>query len=611
MSGRFTWMLEPLRAYFRETLSAAADADETVIGAVVLTAGLAVVTPVVTLLIQATGFGIPFPTLAGVSIVGVIYVILASCRGVALRWSLAGVVVTGTFGANVPLASQAGVYPGTLGPSLWLVHIPLLVTAGLLIAHYGAVVGPLTKTDLGLLILVVWSVSSVVVGRAEGVNTALFFALFWGVNALFTFVVVKAAIFYCDIDSRSVVTALCIAALGHVFWGVTQFFNGNSFGLSTLGEGRRVWATPEVGLGPLGSAPVGAFVSGFTGGPLPLVCVLVLTGPPILARVIAWEGWSRTLTLVTVPFVVLVVRVSDKLSGIGGFVLGVATFVVLLVVLVVRTEVDAGAVLRDRVRPTGVAIVLASLALVGYPSSRSERQTTVSETVQSATETTDGASTVGQVQSMGELTIGGPDPTGIPTWLPIGIGADSTLGIRIQQYVAAVDLFGYAPLVGIGGGNFSRYAAIYAIPVPPGHPSPLALHNLYLALLVETGLPGILAFILATGTGLYYGARVIINVGNETSSGTGIVRTESKSDDGVKTELREETTTANNSHRVVTDRVLGVGTLAGLLGFLGVAFWDTVQIQITAVVPFWVVVGAIIGDYLRRDKRQTNATDRG
>jgi O-antigen ligase len=173
---------------------------------------------------------------------------------------------------------------------------------------------------------------------------------------------------------------------------------------------------------------------------------------------------------------------------------------------------------------------------------------------------------VEQVQSVGDLTIDGPDPTGIPGWLP-WVRADSTLGIRIQQYVAAVDLFGYAPFVGIGGGNFSWYAAVYGIPVPPGHPLPLALHNLYLSLLVETGLPGLLTFAAAAGTVLWYSGRSVV--------------------DAAAGRIFE-----------TTDGVLAAGALAGLLGFLSIAFWDTVQIQITAIVPFWVVAGALVGDRL-------------
>jgi hypothetical protein len=539
--------------------------SETVTGAVLLTAGLAVVTPVFTLLVRVTGIGLPYPALLCTGLVGLVYGVLALYRGVSLQWALAGLAVTGTFGANVPLTSTAGAYPGTLGPSLWLVHVPLLVTAGMVFARYGFSASPVTKVELGLTGLVVWSLVSTVTGRAVGVKTALYFAVFWAVNGLLVFVVVKTATSHRAVSGWSVVAAVCVAAVGHALWAVLQFLNSNSFALSTLGEGRQVWATPEVTLGPLGSVPIGAFVSGFTGGPLPFVCLLVLVTPSVLAWALVEDGRSRYLAFGVIPVLVAGIRTSDKLSGIGGFVLAASVFGILVMALIIWTDVDTP--LRSHLTSETVAATLASLALVAYPSSYPSNRATVDEKSRSAAEVTGGSEgVVEQVQSVGDLTIDGPDPTGIPGWLP-WVRADSTLGIRIQQYVAAVDLFGYAPFVGIGGGNFSWYAAVYGIPVPPGHPLPLALHNLYLSLLVETGLPGLLTFAAAAGTVLWYSGRSVV--------------------DAAAGRIFE-----------TTDGVLAAGALAGLLGFLSIAFWDTVQIQITAIVPFWVVAGALVGDRL-------------
>jgi O-antigen ligase len=128
----------------------------------------------------------------------------------------------------------------------------------------------------------------------------------------------------------------------------------------------------------------------------------------------------------------------------------------------------------------------------------------------------------------------------------------NTLGVRIVQYLVGLDIWRRHPILGVGGGNFRYAAASYNVSALEG----LSLHNLYLSLLVGTGLVGLLLYALAVGFVALAGWRL----------------------------LRAD----------VPERTLVAGTLAGLLGFMAVAFW-VLPLRFTYVVPAWLVAGAVVG----------------
>jgi hypothetical protein len=144
----------------------------------------------------------------------------------------------------------------------------------------------------------------------------------------------------------------------------------------------------------------------------------------------------------------------------------------------------------------------------------------------------------------------------------------SSLGERLQQYVAGVDLVLRYPLFGVGGGNFRFVAAAYGLPNKEGIPIPEPLHNVYIMLLAETGLPGFLLYMGAVG--LVFGA-------------------------GLRSLLEDH---KRDIHLVV---------LVGFVAFSSFMFFTHLIDRITVLIPFWALGGAVLGE--RAVARTRSETD--
>jgi hypothetical protein len=137
----------------------------------------------------------------------------------------------------------------------------------------------------------------------------------------------------------------------------------------------------------------------------------------------------------------------------------------------------------------------------------------------------------------------------------------SNLGVRIIQLYIGIDVFIRNPIFGIGGGNFKFVSESY------GLPTNYRLHNLYVALLAETGVVGFLLYLGAIGAGLTYGAKLLLS-----------------------------------SHE---DRALILAVCCGLIGILAAAFWGPFLDKVPRVFPFWALLGAIAGEYHRHQSMRT------
>jgi O-antigen ligase len=116
-------------------------------------------------------------------------------------------------------------------------------------------------------------------------------------------------------------------------------------------------------------------------------------------------------------------------------------------------------------------------------------------------------------------------------------------------------LFLQYPAFGIGGSNFVYYATEY------GLDEPVPLHNTYIALLVETGLPGFVLFMALLGTVFWCGWKV---------SG--------RDNEGL----------------------LFLGLLCGMIGWAAYGFWNHPLDKVTTMFPFWTLAGAVVGSYSQR-----------
>jgi O-antigen ligase len=112
------------------------------------------------------------------------------------------------------------------------------------------------------------------------------------------------------------------------------------------------------------------------------------------------------------------------------------------------------------------------------------------------------------------------------------------------------------PLFGIGGANFIYFSTMY------GLSEPYPLHSIYIALLAETGILGFVSYVIVVCSVLWYSWKL----GLEASD--------------------------NN--------LLYIGIFCGMIGYLAFGFWDVLQlIKITSLIPFWILAGAIVGEYVK------------
>jgi O-antigen ligase len=131
----------------------------------------------------------------------------------------------------------------------------------------------------------------------------------------------------------------------------------------------------------------------------------------------------------------------------------------------------------------------------------------------------------------------------------------SSLGIRIQQYVGGVIMALDHPLFGIGGSNYPYVAPAYGLPGKVVSGLPFPLHNTYIAILAETGVPGFLCYILTFGLVLLTGWRLFV----------------------------ERT----------AQRVFLSGIVAAIIGYAAVSFWYPNN-KFVFVLPFWLLMGAMV-----------------
>ncbi|MFB6107303.1 MAG: O-antigen ligase family protein [Haloplanus sp.] len=424
------------------------DADALCLGAL-LAAGLTVVVPVLSLVT-------PVPTLVWVALVGVGYGAVAVAVGRATVGVYASLLVTATFAANVPLASGAYLRSMTrdLGPNVWLAHLPLALLLVLLAHEDRERFVDLSRAEWLLGGFVGWVVVAAVVSHPVRVDTALYFALFvlWGG---LVFAAVRRAHHVLRVSPTTTLSVLATTVAFKAGFGVAEAVHGASFGLTQLGE-----LSPELAvrlatlpLGPV-SVSVGTYVSGFAGMSFLLGSLVVLTLPFALALTLDPETRTRRVGAFAALLLAVALRLTGTDAGRGAALLALACFAAWVAA---RRRATPTAWRRERLLRLAL-VAAACVVVLLLPSTQS-----------------------------GVPNVTGPAP--VATGVSIPLFDLSNLGVRLRQYAAGLALFLTHPLFGIGGANFPDVAATYGI---PDH---LPIHNVYVALLAETGVVGFVLYV--------------------------------------------------------------------------------------------------------------------
>lgn len=522
--------------------------------AAVLIVGLTFITPALSLVLG-------IPALVFVALVGLLYGGLAVLFRQVFSGSLIGLLITSTFAANVPLASDAYLssIPVHLGPELQLAQVPLIVSVVLvLLIGPREVLSGTTKIEGLFAAFVGWTVLAALFGATARIETALYFSLLM-FQGLLVFTLLRHAV-QRDVLSFELVAQVFIGTvLAHSLFAVGQFLHGDVFGITALGEGDGI-SVAMVSLGPFGDFPIGTHVAGFTGMSFILGSLIVLAIPMTIMYAIRESGWRRASFLGATLVMMAILRVTGTDAGRGGLILTLVCLIAVLVYSNRATLFDLIPSRSSRTTAKGIhaknAIVtalttIASVAILFSPSSSTGSSSSLTN-IGSKTTVIDasGGSSGGTGAANSQ-----PELFEFVLNLSIPFFDISTIGIRLKQYVAGIDLFLQYPLFGIGGANFIYYSPEY------GFQDPLPMHNIYFSLLSETGLLGLLLYSVLLCSVLWYGWKA-----------------SKRSDHGL----------------------LIIGLLCGMVGYLAFGFWDVLQLIIaTSFFPFWILAGAIVGEYTR------------
>lgn len=461
----------------------------------VLVFGLMGLTPVLHLTLG-------MPLFVGVALTGCIYVLLIILGGVPVLGTIVGLVVTVTVGADLPLTDTAHTYPGDLGPILFLFHGPVLLLGVFGVARGWWKPKGWSRAQILLLGFVVWTVVAAVLGNPPRLDTALFFSLFMCIGWL-VFSATRHSITEGFLSTEAVLLAFLVGLAGHSVVGIVQFLTQGPLPLSYLGTGPNsaplvIWLPMDV------TYHVGAFVSGFARRSLPYL-LIPATGIA-LGAALTRPHRERLVAIGLLLLFTMVVRLTGSDAARGGI------FIVMTAIIVAWT-------LRSRLPGTGnriqsivpdeapainvgliiTLVLVAGILAVPIAETRSLQQagsgktqtgdtgkltTTETTTQQTSDQPSEPSTTAPEERS----TANKEDDS------PFSLIQVSTLGPRLVQYRAALIVFANNPIFGVGGANFMYVSDSFDL-----SKEHFRIHNLYLALLAETGLPGFLLYMLFLG----------------------------------------------------------------------------------------------------------------
>lgn len=506
----------------RHGLAYTASSRATLWSALVLLVLVFALSPAIILLLRTVPVEVRAKELVSTTVVGLIYCgVLLAYRRVG-PGTVAALFVLVSVRINHPLGGPADSV-GSVGPHLWIVHVPLLATVLYTNVHGG---GRLTRSHALYAGFAGWSLLAAVLGAGPRPDVALQFSSFV-LQAGLVFALATWAVTSEVVEFETGVAVVVLTTLAHGAIALLQLLTGGPLGFPQHGEAQGQ-PVGTLGLGPLGELPIGPHVGGFAyGGPFSVLVTLAV--PMALGLALRYRGRRRAGYLGATLVLCLLQRTTAFDAGRGAVIVGLGTFG-LLAVWRRRVVGLSVAGLRARLESTSsvAATTLACFGVAMLPGSQSG----------------------GRSARPGAVDGGGVevDTIAVPFF------DLSNLGVRLQQYVVALDLSGRFPLFGLGGGNF------YYVSAAAGLPQRYWLHSAYLQVLVGVGIPGFLLYCGTLGSVLVAGLRSI---------------------------------------RTATAPLVSVGVVAGLVGVLVQVLFTPEMNRLPSTFTFWLVSGLLVGRYVQ------------
>ncbi|MFD1513943.1 O-antigen ligase family protein [Halomarina rubra] len=554
------------------------DSRSFIVSGGVLTLLLFVLSPVLTTAFRTFLPPLPEKEYVAIAICGLVYGGYILYSEDLLAGFVASLLILITVRIAIPAGPSRDIIAG-IGPQIWIFYAPL---ACIVLYYFSRGTVPTVSLAHYLFAgFVGWSLLAAVVGNGPRPDMAYYFTLYvFQIGLIFlisTWLVADGIV-----ELRHATLLIVVAVLAHSIVGLLQFVNGGPLGFPHHGEAART-ASEYLTLGPLGSFPIGPHINGFAfGGP---IAVLITLAVPVgVAYAFREQGKKRLLWTLAVLMMVFVQRTTAWDAGRGGIVVALVCFAA-LGLWTFRKEIrnpfsnSSGNLL---VTLLGGVLAIVFLLLPGTSSGTaalpnlSERgETGSTETPSPSTPSTDvspegtrlaetpsdvgtqptGTQTTATPSSTEAQPVesgGNPSPTGS---FDIPFFDTSNLGIRLQMYVESLGLTVEHPVFGIGGANFPSAA------VQTSLDRSYWLHNMFLQVLVGTGIPGFLLYCASLGLSIFSGLRVLV-----------LSR---------------------------SDTLVVIGVLSGLVGAIAQLNLNPLFNKPTAILPFWALCGMLVGEHYR------------
>jgi len=520
------------------------DKRDVLLSALFLTVLLAVFVPIV-----AVSTGVPI--LALVVVAGLVYAAGLLLTDTVFEGLCGAMFVLCTFAANLPLLEQPTVRGIPIQLDFLMVDFVVIPLAVLLLYwdhDFSLVPDRRLERVVGYTLagVVAWSVLAALINNGPSRFGAAVF-LTMQVRYLLLFGVAVYVVRYTGL--RTALYSFLVALGGHIAYALAEVLNRGSFGLSYLGDAGGV---------TIDSFPVGPFVfpssmyaGGFVGNSRALTMLIILLLPIVVERIV---NGSRVQRLLAVPYVLggaFIVRTSGSDASWVAFLFAMLGAVFVLTYIGFDTDV------LDSVFETvdylyGYACALgASVLVIRLFSNRTGTPSLDAEGGAGASSGAGAEGGAGASSGAGANTEVALPEFVVDLLNTVPFVNTGTLQVRLEQYVAAVEIAITYPLFGLGGGNFLYVAKSY------GMARPVEIHNAYLYYLAAIGFPGALLFL---------GALVAVWL------------------IAVRRTLRRD-----------TDRLLWGMIACGLIGFYAYAFWTSGHLVDPTFMTFWVLAGLLVG----------------
>jgi hypothetical protein len=477
-----------------------------------LTALLAVCVPAVA---AASGLSVPVLVVAA----GLCYLAVVLVSGHVRAGLASAAVVLTLFDIAVTLVDGPGIAMVDL-VAADIVAVPLLAVLLYETVDDGLSVGVNGRslTAFGLVAFVCWAFVAALV--ANGVSSAA--AVMYAIEQLRNLAVFAvAALVVRRTNVRCVVYPFLIAVAGNLLVSLAQIVNGQMLGFPFLGE------PPDRYLGSfaLGAFDIatGFYAGGFVGHGRELAMVLFLALP--LAVVVAVRrAWLSPFVVGAIVASVLSVRVADTDAGWATLILLGLGFGACLSVWLLFAA---------RRRYSTAVTAFAGVVVVAVWSA-------VASVLWALAQSSDGGSLIFRTD---------------------------TLGVRIEEYITAIQVAVKYPLFGIGGKNFYLLSERY------GLPADLGVHNTLLSNLAATGFVGGGFYLIAILAVAFVAVRLAVSTNG-------------------------------------TERLLWVAMLGSMAAFHAYSSWMAAYHWTVGNAAFWLLAGATVGAASRRYRGRTKSAGR-